>query len=110
MAKNAVAKFDAALSKKYADKLADFSEEEYRQLAALKDLFEFLDDIVPLDEGEEIEVPKTRSRKRYVLFTGIFRLASMLLAHVSSFVLNWMSVTLDMGTSNDLQALTEHGD
>ncbi|KAI6131286.1 nuclear condensing complex subunit [Pisolithus croceorrhizus] len=63
-AKNALAKFDAALSKKYADKLVDFSEEEYRQLAALKDLFEFLDDIIPVDEGEEIELPKTRARKR----------------------------------------------
>lgn len=64
VAKNALAKFDASLSKKYADKLADFSEEEYRQLAALKDLFEFLDDIIPVDEGEEIELPKTRARKR----------------------------------------------
>ncbi|KAG6332139.1 hypothetical protein ID866_6950 [Astraeus odoratus] len=63
-AKNALSKFDAALSKKYADKLADFSEEEYRQLTALKELFEFLDDIIPLDEGEEIELPKTRARKR----------------------------------------------
>lgn len=63
-AKNALAKFDASLSKKYADKLADFSEEEYRQLAALKDLFEFLDDIIPIDEDEEIEFPKTRARKR----------------------------------------------
>ncbi|KAL4072446.1 nuclear condensing complex subunit [Scleroderma yunnanense] len=64
VSKNAVSKFDTALSKKYAEKLADFSEEEYRQLAALKDLFEFLDDIIPLDDGEEIEMPKTRSRKR----------------------------------------------
>ncbi|KAI6040837.1 nuclear condensing complex subunit [Pisolithus marmoratus] len=63
-ARNALAKFDASLSKKYADKLADFSEEEYRQLAALKDLFEFLDDIIAIDEGEEIELPKTRARKR----------------------------------------------
>jgi len=79
-AKNAMSKFDAALSKKYADKLADFSEEEYRQLAALKDLFEFLDDIIPLDEGEEIEMPKTRTRKRYVWFSGLPTSRSCLLS------------------------------
>ncbi|KIJ59925.1 hypothetical protein HYDPIDRAFT_99639 [Hydnomerulius pinastri MD-312] len=65
-ARNAFTKFDAAVTKKYADKLADFSEEEYRQLEQLNDLFAFLDDIIPLDDGEEIELPKTRGRKRYV--------------------------------------------
>ncbi|KAH7887136.1 nuclear condensing complex subunit [Phlebopus sp. FC_14] len=63
-AKNAFSKFDAAISKKYAEKLADFSEEEYRQLEHLKELFVFLDDIIPLDDGEEIEFPRTRTRKR----------------------------------------------
>ncbi|KAF9234460.1 nuclear condensing complex subunit [Melanogaster broomeanus] len=63
-ARNAFTKFDAAISKKYADKLADFSEEEYRQLEQLNDLFKFLDDIIPLDDVEDYEVPKTRGRKR----------------------------------------------
>ncbi|KAF9234461.1 nuclear condensing complex subunit [Melanogaster broomeanus] len=65
-ARNAFTKFDAAASKKYADKLVDFSEEEYRQLEQLNDLFKFLDDIIPLDDVEDYEVPKTRGRKRSV--------------------------------------------
>ncbi|OAX38286.1 hypothetical protein K503DRAFT_718426 [Rhizopogon vinicolor AM-OR11-026] len=63
-AKNALAKFDVAISKKYAEQLDGFNEEDYRQLEYLRDLFEFLDDIVPLDDGEEINVPRTRARKR----------------------------------------------
>ncbi|KAF9225668.1 hypothetical protein BS17DRAFT_777480 [Gyrodon lividus] len=65
-ARNAFAKFDAVVSKKYADKLANFSEEEYRQLEQLNDLFKFLDDIIPLDDAEDFEPPiaKTRGRKR----------------------------------------------
>ncbi|KIK98064.1 hypothetical protein PAXRUDRAFT_824294 [Paxillus rubicundulus Ve08.2h10] len=63
-ARNAFTKFDAAVSKKYVDKLTDFSEEEYRQLEQLDDLFKFLDDIVPLDDAEDFEPPKTRGRKR----------------------------------------------
>jgi condensin complex subunit 3 len=64
--RNAFTKFDAAVSKKYANKLTDFSEEEYRQLEQLDDLFKFLDDIIPLDDVEDFELPKTRGRKRYV--------------------------------------------
>ncbi|KAG2337723.1 hypothetical protein BDR05DRAFT_894747 [Suillus weaverae] len=63
-AKNALAKFDAAISKRYAEQLESFSEEDYRQLEYLKDLFEFLDDIIPLDDGEEVDIPRTRARKR----------------------------------------------
>ncbi|KAG2156923.1 nuclear condensing complex subunit [Suillus bovinus] len=63
-AKNALAKFDAAISKKYAEQLESFNEEDYRQLEYLKDLFEFLDDIIPLDDGEEVDIPRTRARKR----------------------------------------------
>ncbi|KAG1728449.1 nuclear condensing complex subunit [Suillus lakei] len=63
-AKNALAKFDAAISKRYAEQLESFNEEDYRQLEYLKDLFEFLDDIIPLDDGEEIDIPRTRARKR----------------------------------------------
>jgi condensin complex subunit 3 len=63
-AKNALAKFDAAISKRYAEQLESFNEEDYRQLEYLKDLFEFLDEIVPLDDGEEVDLPRTRARKR----------------------------------------------
>ncbi|KAH7929985.1 ARM repeat-containing protein [Leucogyrophana mollusca] len=63
-ARNAFTKFDALISKKFAKQLEDFNEEEYRQLEYLKDLFEFLDEIIPEDDGEEIELPKTRGRKR----------------------------------------------
>jgi condensin complex subunit 3 len=44
--------------------LEDFNEDEYRKLEELKELFEFLDDIIPDDEDEE-EAPKKRmARKR----------------------------------------------
>ncbi|KAF7968330.1 hypothetical protein HWV62_30947 [Athelia sp. TMB] len=63
-AKNAFTRFDTALSKKYAKQLEDFNEEEYRQLEYLKELFEFIDDIIP-DEDDEEEEPKKRvTRKR----------------------------------------------
>ena len=48
-AKNALSKFENALSKKYEKALENFSEDEFRKLEELKDLFEFLDDIIPLD-------------------------------------------------------------
>ncbi|OSD02558.1 hypothetical protein PYCCODRAFT_1367188 [Trametes coccinea BRFM310] len=61
-AKNALAKFDAALSKKYEKQLENFSEEEFRKLEELRELFEFLDDIIP-DEDDEEEAPR-KGRKR----------------------------------------------
>ncbi|KAI0634669.1 nuclear condensing complex subunit [Trametes polyzona] len=61
-AKNALAKFDAALSKKYEAQLENFSEDEFRKLEELRDLFEFLDDIIP-DFDDEDEPPK-KGRKR----------------------------------------------
>lgn len=77
-ARNALSKFDAAISKKYADKLSNFSEEEYRQLEQLVSLFKFLDDIIPLDDGEEVEMPvKTRSRKRCVFFCPFVECAAL---------------------------------
>ncbi|KAI9061537.1 ARM repeat-containing protein [Trametes sanguinea] len=63
-AKNALAKFDAALSKKYEKQLENFSEDEFRKLEELRELFEFLDDIIPDDEDED-EAPK-KGRKRCV--------------------------------------------
>ena len=63
VANNACAKFDALLSKKYDKLLEDFSEEAYRELESLKDTFEDLDDLIPLDDEEEIEMPKRRKRQ-----------------------------------------------
>ena len=42
------------LSKKYEAKLEGFSEEEFRKLVELKDLFEFLDEIIPDDDVDEV--------------------------------------------------------
>jgi condensin complex subunit 3 len=53
--------------------LEDFNEEEYRKLAELKDLFDFLDDIIPEDEEEiDINAPKKgrSTRKRLVFLAG----------------------------------------
>ncbi|KAI9449685.1 nuclear condensing complex subunit [Lactarius psammicola] len=60
----ALVKFDNALSKRFEKQLEDFDEAEYRQLESLRELFEFLDDIVPLDEDEdeEDEAPSTKKR------------------------------------------------
>jgi condensin complex subunit 3 len=60
----ALAKFDTALSKRFEKQLEDFDEAEYRQLESLRELFEFLDEIVPLDEDEEEEEEVPVSRKR----------------------------------------------
>ena len=43
-----------------------FNEDEFRQLEKLKDLFDFLDDIIPEDSDEEVETTK-KTRKRYRL-------------------------------------------
>jgi condensin complex subunit 3 len=59
----ALCKFDEALSKRFEKQLEDFNEAEYRQLESLQELFEFLDDIMPLDEDEE-EEEATASKKR----------------------------------------------
>jgi condensin complex subunit 3 len=63
-----LAKFDATISNKYSAQLESFSEEDYRKLEYLKDLFEFLDDIIPEEEPEpEIPPPATKGKKRYVV-------------------------------------------
>ncbi|KAH9991933.1 nuclear condensing complex subunit [Russula vinacea] len=49
----ALVKFDGAFSKRFEKQLEDFNESEYRQLQSLQELFEFLDDIMPLDEDED---------------------------------------------------------
>ncbi|KAG5635107.1 hypothetical protein H0H81_012436 [Sphagnurus paluster] len=64
--RNAFTKFEAAILKKYEKQLEDFSEEEYRKLEQLEALFEFLDEIVPEDDEEFIDLdePKKKGRKR----------------------------------------------
>ena len=61
--KNAFVKFDTIISKKFDKQLENFSEEEYRQLESLHDLFEFLDEVIPADSDEEY-TPVKRARKR----------------------------------------------
>jgi condensin complex subunit 3 len=60
----ALVKFDSALSKRFEKQLEDFDEAEYRQLESLQELFEFLDEIVPLDEDEDEEEEPQASKKR----------------------------------------------
>lgn len=65
VAKNSLAKFDATINNKYSAQLEGFSEEDYRKLEYLNDLFEFLDDIIPEEEAEP-EIPVvTKGKKRY---------------------------------------------
>ncbi|KAJ7454809.1 nuclear condensing complex subunit [Mycena latifolia] len=62
---NAFKKFDASISKKFEKQLQDFDEDEYRKLEELKELFEFLDDIMPEDDDEVINVDaKKKGKKR----------------------------------------------
>jgi condensin complex subunit 3 len=60
--KNAFARFDKALTKRFTKQLEGFNEEEFRQLEDLKELFEFLDEIISDDEeGNELP-PQTKKR------------------------------------------------
>ena len=60
----ALIKFDGALSKRFEKQLEDFNEMEYRQLQSLQELFEFLDDIMPLDEDEDEDEDPPTAKKR----------------------------------------------
>ncbi|TDL22781.1 ARM repeat-containing protein [Rickenella mellea] len=62
--KNAFARFDGSLAKRFAAQLEGFNEEDFRKLEDLKELFEFLDDIIPLDDDDEIDVVPAKGRKR----------------------------------------------
>ncbi|KAK7032879.1 chromosome condensation complex protein [Favolaschia claudopus] len=65
IASNALKKFDAALQKKFEKELEGLSEEEYREFNKLQDLFAFLDDIIPENDDEVIELDtKKKGRKR----------------------------------------------
>ncbi|KAJ7510357.1 nuclear condensing complex subunit [Mycena galericulata] len=61
---NAFKKFDAAISKKFEKELQDFDEDEYRKLEELKELFEFLDDIMPEDDEAINPDAKKKGKKR----------------------------------------------
>jgi condensin complex subunit 3 len=66
-ASNAFARFDSIISKKFEKQLEDFNEEQYRKLQELKELFEFLDDIIPDIDDIDTDVPKKKqngARKR----------------------------------------------
>ena len=67
----ALTKFDTAISKKFEKQLQYFTEEEFRKLEELSELFEFLDSIIPLDDDENrgADAPKRSSRKRSNFFT-----------------------------------------
>ncbi|KAJ7242768.1 nuclear condensing complex subunit [Mycena haematopus] len=64
-ANNALKKFDAAIQKKFEKELDGFSEAEYREFKKLQELFDFLDDILPEDDDEIIDIDlKKTGRKR----------------------------------------------
>jgi len=61
----AFTKFETTISKKFEKQLQHFTEEEFRKLEELTELFGFLDSIIPLDddENQSVDVPRS-SRKR----------------------------------------------
>jgi len=63
----AFTKFETAMSKKFEKQLQDFTEEEFRTLEELTELFAFLDSIIPLDDDENqaIDAPRRSNRKRF---------------------------------------------
>lgn len=66
----AFTKFETAISKKFEKQLQHFTEEEFRKLEELTELFEFLDSIIPLDDDEDqgLDAPRRSSRKRYFVY------------------------------------------
>ncbi|KAJ7671638.1 nuclear condensing complex subunit [Mycena polygramma] len=65
VANNALKKFESTIVKKFEKELEGFSEAEYRQFEKLKDLFDFLDDIMPDDDDETINIEvKKKGKKR----------------------------------------------
>jgi condensin complex subunit 3 len=71
--------------------LEGFNEEEFRQLEELKELFEFLDDVIP-EEDDEDDKPEPRKRgPRKRLVTGDYIAGSNLLI---TFTNNRMSETV----------------
>lgn len=74
VAKNALDRFEKALRKKFADQLEGVSEEDFRKLDHLNQLFEFLDAMPEVDEDEaEQAQPKKRAPRgssKCVFFLG----------------------------------------
>ncbi|KAJ6577355.1 nuclear condensing complex subunit [Mycena capillaripes] len=65
VANNALKKYQATIQKKFEKELEGFSEAEYRELQKLKELFEFLDEILPVDDNESINIEvKKKGKKR----------------------------------------------
>ena len=62
----AFSRFETAISKKFEKQLHHFTEEEFRKLEELTELFEFIDSIIPLDDVEDqvLNGPRRSSRKR----------------------------------------------
>lgn len=73
VSKNAFVKFNTAIDKKFEKQLADFDEQEYRQLEYLQDLFKFLDDVTPDSDWDEEDahVKKRGNNKRYTPMLSI---------------------------------------
>lgn len=67
---NALKKFDAVISRRFKNQL-ELKEKELRKFEELQDLFEFLDDIIPEDDGELVDPElKWRGRKRQVIYVN----------------------------------------
>ncbi|KAJ7746625.1 nuclear condensing complex subunit [Mycena metata] len=65
--KNALKRFEQSITKKFEKELEGFSEAEYRQLEKLKDLFDFLDDIIPEEDDDDAAAdikPKADVKKK----------------------------------------------
>ncbi|KAJ7183125.1 nuclear condensing complex subunit [Mycena filopes] len=65
--KTALKKFEQSISKKFEKELEGFSEADYRQLEKLKDLFDFLDEIMPEEDDDEHPAeakPKTKAEAK----------------------------------------------
>jgi len=61
----ALSKFESTIINKFEKQLEHFSEEEFRKLEELNELFEFLDGIIPLDDDEFLDPdPPKRGKKR----------------------------------------------
>ncbi|KAF8524376.1 nuclear condensing complex subunit [Hysterangium stoloniferum] len=55
--KNAIIKFDNAVTKRFAAQLEGFNEDDFRKLEDLKELFEFLDEVMSSDEEDDNDMP-----------------------------------------------------
>ena len=68
----AFTKFETAISKKFEKQLQHFTEEEFRKFEELTELFEFVDSIIPLDDGENQDIDARRSSRKRSFFRYYF--------------------------------------